>query len=211
MYNLAGESSVGLSFEQPVETLESITLEDFVAAAFAALRLDWRGQVEHDATLLRPTDIAVGLANPVTARDELRWRARHTATHVVRLMVDVRNRYSSSPYSSDDRPCASSIIICSTPPATPLPGGVHRWRREVTSRARAEYAVDPLLETTNGSLIGDNAMLREVVGERVRPHVRRCVERKCHLPNRKRGKPAGACGVRRLYSKAKVGDQVAAG
>ena len=59
-----------LQQEQPddyvIATGKSHKLQDFVAAAFACVGLDWHEHVVIDASLLRPTDIAVGRGNPAT-------------------------------------------------------------------------------------------------------------------------------------------------
>jgi GDPmannose 4,6-dehydratase len=70
-----------------IATGETHPLERFVEAAFADLGLDWRAHVETDPTLLRPTDIVVGRANPRKAAERLGWTARHTMRQVVALMV----------------------------------------------------------------------------------------------------------------------------
>lgn len=71
-----------------IATGETRRLEDFVAAAFRCVGLDWRDHVDVDPSLLRPTDIAVGRANPDKARVELGWEARHRMDDVVRMMVE---------------------------------------------------------------------------------------------------------------------------
>ncbi|WP_309740255.1 MULTISPECIES: GDP-mannose 4,6-dehydratase [unclassified Chamaesiphon] len=69
-----------------IATGESCRLEDFVAAAFAAVDLDWREHVAIDDSLLRPTDLAVGRGNPQKAQEILGWQAKYKMTDVVRLM-----------------------------------------------------------------------------------------------------------------------------
>ena len=75
-----------------IATGETTSLEEFVAAAFACVGLDWRDYVETDASLYRPTDIAVGRANPAKAREKLGWEARYKMPDVVRMMVEARRR-----------------------------------------------------------------------------------------------------------------------
>ena len=65
---------------------ESCDLEDFVAAAFAAVNLDWREHVAIDNSLLRPTDLAVGRGNPRKAEEIIGWKAKYKMTDVVRMM-----------------------------------------------------------------------------------------------------------------------------
>ena len=81
-----------LQQEQPddfvIATGETDSLQDFVAAAFAAVGLDWHDHVETDSSLLRPTDIMTGSANPARARERLGWKARYRMRDVVRMMVE---------------------------------------------------------------------------------------------------------------------------
>lgn len=72
-----------------IATGETSCLEDFVAEAFHLVGLDWRDYVESDSALLRPTDLRVGKANPVKARDQLGWVANSKMRDVVRQMVEV--------------------------------------------------------------------------------------------------------------------------
>lgn len=63
------------------------SLEELVAAAFAAAGLDWRRHVRSDATLQRPQDIAYSLGRPDKAARELGWRAAWAAPEVAAAMV----------------------------------------------------------------------------------------------------------------------------
>src|SRR5262245_11834946 len=71
-----------------IATRESHSLEEFIAAAFSTVGLDWREHVELDASLLRPTDITVGKANPSRAKESLGWQARYKMRDVVRMMIE---------------------------------------------------------------------------------------------------------------------------
>ncbi len=62
-------------------------LEDFVAETFAAVNLDWRDHVVCDPTLLRPSDIMIGRADPAKAREKLDWQPKYHMPDVVRMMV----------------------------------------------------------------------------------------------------------------------------
>ncbi|MDY7013576.1 MAG: GDP-mannose 4,6-dehydratase [Cyanobacteriota bacterium] len=73
-----------------IATGESYKLEDFVARAFAAVDLNWRDWVVTDASLLRPTDLAIGRGNPSKAKEKLGWQAQYKMPDVVRLMVEER-------------------------------------------------------------------------------------------------------------------------
>lgn len=71
-----------------IATGESHTLEDFAAATFEELGLDWRQHVEVDpAQLARPADHRAAHANPAKAARLLGWEARHRMRDVARMMV----------------------------------------------------------------------------------------------------------------------------
>jgi GDPmannose 4,6-dehydratase len=67
----------------------TISLEDFVQAAFAQAGLNWRDYVEQDLALFRPTDLAVGRADPARAHQELGWKAATTGVDVVKKMYEM--------------------------------------------------------------------------------------------------------------------------
>lgn len=71
-----------------IATGQTSRLEDFVAETFSQVGLDWRDHVESDPTLLRPTDLKVGRANPDKARERLGWVAGSKMRDVVRQMVE---------------------------------------------------------------------------------------------------------------------------
>ncbi|MBN3946511.1 MAG: GDP-mannose 4,6-dehydratase [Nostoc sp. NMS7] len=77
-----------------IATGESSSLEEFVAAAFASVNLDWRNHVVIDNSLLRPTDLAVGRGNPVKAKDKLGWQAKYKMKQVVQMMVEAKRSQS---------------------------------------------------------------------------------------------------------------------
>lgn len=72
-----------------IATGESNRLEDFVAAAFACVGLDWREHVVVEPGLMRPTDFATSEGNPAKARIRLGWQARYRMRDVVRMMMEV--------------------------------------------------------------------------------------------------------------------------
>jgi GDPmannose 4,6-dehydratase len=80
-----------LQQEQPddyvIATGESCSLADFIAAAFSCVNLDWHEYVVSDASLFRPTDIAVGRANPSKAKEKLGWQAKHKLKAIVQMMI----------------------------------------------------------------------------------------------------------------------------
>ena len=67
----------------------TMSLEDFVQAAFEQAGLNWRGYVEQDPALFRPTDLAVGRADPTKAYRELGWKATTTGVDVVNKMYEL--------------------------------------------------------------------------------------------------------------------------
>src|ERR1019366_1551260 len=71
-----------------IATGRTSSLEDFVAAAFAEVGLDWCQHVEVDETLRRPSDIMYSAGNAAKAQSLLGWRAESTMRDVVRCMVE---------------------------------------------------------------------------------------------------------------------------
>ena len=71
-----------------IATGRSSSLAEFVDAAFRTVALNWRDHVEVDESLFRPTDIAVGAANPALAERAIGWKAGHTMPDVVALMME---------------------------------------------------------------------------------------------------------------------------
>ena len=71
-----------------IATGESFSLRSFVAEAFSCVGLDWQDWVVTDENFMRPTDLAVGRANPEKAQRILGWRAQARMPQVVRMMVD---------------------------------------------------------------------------------------------------------------------------
>jgi len=79
-----------------IATGRTHSLEEFVAAAFTCVGLDWRDHLDYDASLLRPTDLTMSRGNPAKARDVLGWEARCGMADVVRLMVDAERQRMGS-------------------------------------------------------------------------------------------------------------------
>ncbi|MEY3198767.1 MAG: hypothetical protein RJA13_725 [Bacteroidota bacterium] len=71
-----------------IATGKTHKLEDFVAMAFSVLELDWKNHVEFDSSLLRPTDLSIGRANPKKAKEQLGWSAKYTTQEIVKMMID---------------------------------------------------------------------------------------------------------------------------
>ena len=72
-----------------IATGVTISLEEFVQAAFAQAGLNWRDYVEQDPALFRPTDLAVGRADPAKADRELGWKATTKGVDVVKKMYEL--------------------------------------------------------------------------------------------------------------------------
>ncbi len=70
-----------------IATGETNTLEDFVAAAFAAFDQDWRRHVVSDPSLLRPSEIMVSCGDPAKAEKNLRWASKCHMHDVVKMMT----------------------------------------------------------------------------------------------------------------------------
>jgi GDPmannose 4,6-dehydratase len=70
-----------------VATGETHSLGEFVAEAFERAGLDWEEHVRTDGSLLRPTDIRRGAADPTKARQQLGWAPKQRFSDVIRLMV----------------------------------------------------------------------------------------------------------------------------
>jgi GDPmannose 4,6-dehydratase len=70
-----------------IATGQSYSLEDFVAAAFRELNLDWRNYVEADNSYLRPSDISCSRGSAAKAQAQLQWRPRYGMHDVIRMMT----------------------------------------------------------------------------------------------------------------------------
>ena len=78
-----------------IATGDSHSLEEFVQTAFDAVGLDWHEHLVRDETLLRPTDLRVGRANPAKAARVLGWCARYRMPDVVNLMIQAQRQGGS--------------------------------------------------------------------------------------------------------------------
>src|ERR1700730_3640481 len=70
-----------------IATGETRKLQDFIAAAFQALGLDWREHTTTDQTLFRPTEIMIGRGDALKAERKLGWKAKYKMDDVARMMV----------------------------------------------------------------------------------------------------------------------------
>lgn len=81
-----------LQHDQPTDyviaTGQTHKLKDFIDAVFETLGLNWQGYVRANLSLIRPTDITEGYANPTKAHLQLGWKANHTMKDVAKLMVE---------------------------------------------------------------------------------------------------------------------------
>ena len=64
------------------------SLEYFIQLVFKQLELDWQKYVDSDPSLLRPTDLLVGRANPSKAAEKMGWKATYTLEDSVKAMVE---------------------------------------------------------------------------------------------------------------------------
>lgn len=70
-----------------IATGAEASLEDFTAAAFTAVGLDWRNHVAVDPTLFRPNELQRCIGDPQLAADQLGWRATTTWSTVAQRMI----------------------------------------------------------------------------------------------------------------------------
>lgn len=64
-------------------------LAEFIELTFQSCGLDWKDWVDFDSSLLRPTDLKEGHADPGKAHRELNWKATVKLDKIVRRMVAV--------------------------------------------------------------------------------------------------------------------------
>jgi GDPmannose 4,6-dehydratase len=69
-----------------VATGRSVSLSYFVEKVFSFFSLDWQDYVEFDDSLMRPTDIHKGWANPEKAGRILGWNAQYQVDQVITAM-----------------------------------------------------------------------------------------------------------------------------
>ena len=72
-----------------IATGTTMTLEEFVKTAFDEANLNWQDYVVQDPNLFRPTDLAIGRADPAKAQRELNWKAATKGTDVVKKMYQL--------------------------------------------------------------------------------------------------------------------------
>jgi GDPmannose 4,6-dehydratase len=80
-----------------VATGETRSLEEFVAAAFEGVGLEWRAHVDVDPALFRPADLGRNHADPAKAARVLGWRATVRMEEAVRRMVAAEQEMALRP------------------------------------------------------------------------------------------------------------------
>jgi GDPmannose 4,6-dehydratase len=71
-----------------IATGQSHSIEDFVAATFESLGLEWREHVHRDPSLFRPSDIEYSCGNPAKAKSILGWEATHGFDQIIPMLVE---------------------------------------------------------------------------------------------------------------------------
>ena len=69
-----------------IATGYTMSLEEFVQAAFGLAGLNWKLYVEQDANLFRPNELQTSIADPSRASSELGWKASFRGVDVVKDM-----------------------------------------------------------------------------------------------------------------------------
>jgi GDPmannose 4,6-dehydratase len=72
------------------------SLEEFIAASFGHLGLDWRNHVDRDGAFMRPYELAYSVGNAAKAARELKWKATVTMPGLVASLVEGELERSSA-------------------------------------------------------------------------------------------------------------------
>ena len=80
-----------------IATGEAHTLEEFVAAVFSELDLDWRAHVDIDQSLFRPSEIVYSRGNPQKAKRELEWEAETKFAELIKKLVASQRAQTPDP------------------------------------------------------------------------------------------------------------------
>lgn len=80
-------TNMGVPEDLVIATGESISLEEFVDAAFSEAGLCWKGYVYFDSKMTRPLDIVFSGGDPSKANQKLSWKASLAGGDVARAMV----------------------------------------------------------------------------------------------------------------------------
>jgi len=76
-----------------IATGRTVSLKYFTEQAFSYFGLDWESHVQCDTTLMRPSDIQYGAADPTKGYQVLGWQAKHDVDDVVRLMCEAVSHF----------------------------------------------------------------------------------------------------------------------
>ncbi len=71
-----------------IATGETHSLGEFTEEVFRSVDLDWKDHVEHDDSLMRPSDIEKSFGNPSKAEKKLAWKAQYKMRDVAKMMVE---------------------------------------------------------------------------------------------------------------------------
>ena len=71
-----------------IATGKNCSVQEFLAAAFSCLDLDWKAHVEIDARYFRPTEVDELLGNPEKANNKLGWKPKVDFDGLVQMMID---------------------------------------------------------------------------------------------------------------------------
>ncbi len=74
---------------------KSHKLEDFVAAPFSCVGLEWHDNVVIDPALFRLTDLNVGNTNPTKANEKLWCRAKYRMKDVILMVVEAEQKWAN--------------------------------------------------------------------------------------------------------------------
>jgi GDPmannose 4,6-dehydratase len=69
-----------------IATGTTMSLEEFLKTAFEGASLHWQDHVVQDPSLYRPTDLAIGRADPSKAEKILHWQESTRGIDVVKKM-----------------------------------------------------------------------------------------------------------------------------
>lgn len=84
-----------------IATGRTVSLKYFIERAFSHFGLVWEEHVKIDRSLLRPTDIMIGRADPSKGRIALGWSSAVDVDGVIARMCDAATRKGESPYNRD--------------------------------------------------------------------------------------------------------------
>lgn len=86
--------SAAIPEDYVIATGRTVSLEYFVSNVFEYFGLDWQSCVDVDKSLLRPTDIPVGRANPAKAQRDLGWHCTRDVDSVISGLCEVEQAMS---------------------------------------------------------------------------------------------------------------------